>query len=143
MRLWTVHPRYLDAQGLVALWREGLLARAVLAGRTRGYTRHPQLERFAAQPAPVDTLDAYLAEVLAESLRRGYRFDARKIGQPAHVPARMAASTGQRDHEWQHLMAKLERRSPAQHAQWRGEAMPSLHPLFSLVEGPIADWERA
>jgi len=25
MRLWTLHPKYLDARGLVALWREGLL----------------------------------------------------------------------------------------------------------------------
>ena len=46
MRLWTLHPKYLDARGLVALWRESLLAQAVLAGRTRGYRSHPQLERF-------------------------------------------------------------------------------------------------
>jgi len=31
MRLWSLHPRYLDAKGLVALWREGLLAQKVLA----------------------------------------------------------------------------------------------------------------
>ena len=37
MRLWTLHPKYLDPQGLVALWREALLARAVLQGKTRGY----------------------------------------------------------------------------------------------------------
>lgn len=32
MRLWSLHPSYLDAVGLVALWREGLLARKVLQG---------------------------------------------------------------------------------------------------------------
>lgn len=37
MRLWTLHPKYLDPKGLVALWRETLLAQRVLAGRTRGY----------------------------------------------------------------------------------------------------------
>src|SRR5690606_6899395 len=42
MRLWSLHPRYLDRQGLLALWREALLARAVLRGETRGYTLHPQ-----------------------------------------------------------------------------------------------------
>jgi hypothetical protein len=26
MRIWTVHPRYLDPKGLVAAWREALLA---------------------------------------------------------------------------------------------------------------------
>jgi hypothetical protein len=36
MRLWTLHPKYLDARGLVALWREALLAQKVLRGATRG-----------------------------------------------------------------------------------------------------------
>jgi len=30
MRLWTIHPKYLDRQGLLALWREALLAQKVL-----------------------------------------------------------------------------------------------------------------
>ena len=41
MRLWTLHPQYLDPRGLVALWREALLAQKVLLGRTRGYRAHP------------------------------------------------------------------------------------------------------
>ena len=51
MRLWSVHPKYLDARGLVALWREALLAQAVLRGRTNGYVHHPQLQRFRTQPS--------------------------------------------------------------------------------------------
>ncbi len=43
MRLWTLHPKHLDARGLVALWREALLAQKVLRGATRGYKHHPQL----------------------------------------------------------------------------------------------------
>ena len=46
MRLWSLHPKYMDSKGLVALWREGLLARAVLKGQTNGYINHPQLIRF-------------------------------------------------------------------------------------------------
>ncbi|WP_240312327.1 pyrimidine dimer DNA glycosylase/endonuclease V, partial [Janibacter anophelis] len=46
MRLWSLHPAQLDRAALVSGWREGLLAQAVLLGRTRGYTSHPQLERF-------------------------------------------------------------------------------------------------
>jgi len=49
MRLWSLHPAYLDARGLGALWREGLLAQAVLRGKTRGYRSHPQLERWRAR----------------------------------------------------------------------------------------------
>jgi hypothetical protein len=33
MRLWSLHPEYLDANGLVALWREALLAQAFLQGK--------------------------------------------------------------------------------------------------------------
>jgi hypothetical protein len=32
MRLWTLHPQYLDPRGLVALWRVALLAQQVLLG---------------------------------------------------------------------------------------------------------------
>ena len=71
MRLWTLHPRHLDAAGLVALWREGLLAQAVLLGRTRGYTRHPQLERFRAAADPVARITGYLRIVAAEAASRG------------------------------------------------------------------------
>ena len=46
MRLWSLHPKYLDIKGLVACWREGLLARKVLLDQTKGYKNHPQLIRF-------------------------------------------------------------------------------------------------
>ena len=74
MRLWTLHPRYLDPRGLVALWREGLLAQAVLLGRTKGYSHHPQLHRFAAQRGGAGCLAEYLRVVQKEATRRGYRF---------------------------------------------------------------------
>jgi carboxyl-terminal processing protease len=38
MRLWSLHPKYLDAQGLVALWREALLAKAVATTLAIGIT---------------------------------------------------------------------------------------------------------
>jgi len=46
MRIWSLHPKYLDTKGLVALWRDALLARHVLQGKTTGYKNHPQLNRF-------------------------------------------------------------------------------------------------
>ena len=81
MRLWSVHPRYLDARGLVALWREALLAKAVLGGRTKGYRQHPQLTRFRAHPAPRLAINAYLQAIHEEATARGYHFDRRKIGR--------------------------------------------------------------
>ena len=60
MRLWSIHPKYLDSKGLVAVWREGLLARSVLDGKTKGYKNHPQLIRFKNQKEPLLFLDTYL-----------------------------------------------------------------------------------
>ena len=142
MRLWSLHPVYLDAQGLVALWREALLAKAVLRGETRGYTRHPQLERFREHPQPRLAINAYLAGVHAEATRRGYAFDTTKRGALRAVPA-IPVGTGQLALEWRHLGAKLAVRSPSRLPQWRAVAMPECHPLFHCIPGPVASWERA
>lgn len=141
MRLWTLHPKYLDAQGLVALWRETLLAKAVLRGETRGYRQHPQLARFLVQAAPVSAVNNYLAAIHEEATARGYRFDRSKIG-PCRAVASIAVNDGQIAHEWQHLMAKLQARSPEVFARWREVGAPDLHPLFAPRRGPVEDWER-
>lgn len=140
MRLWTIHPRYLDSQGLVALWREGLLAQAVLRNRTRGYRHHPQLIRFKAERAPRAAIGAYLRAVLAEAKARGFSFDRRKIGVSRKARP-IPCTTGQLEHEWAHLLRKLRKRSPALYRQWR-KATPEPHPLFTLVPGPMEPWEK-
>jgi hypothetical protein len=141
MRIWTLHPQYLDPQGLVALWRESLLARAVLRGESRGYRHHPQLQRFQQQPAPRSAINCYLAGVLSEARSRGYSFDARKVG-PIRSRARITATAGQLLYEWQHLLRKLRVRSPAQYRRLLGVTDPLPHPMFGIVAGPVAPWER-
>lgn len=143
MRVWSLHPEYLDRIGLVACWRETLLAQAVLAGRTRGYRHHPQLTRFRDTPEPLATVGAYLVGLRAEAERRGYRFDATRIDRPAGEVAPLPVSTGQVALEWDHLMAKLAVRSPDQHAAVRDPVEVAVHPLFVVVPGPVAEWERA
>ena len=142
MRLWTIHPRYLDSQGLVALWREALLARAVLRGETRGYRHHPQLERFRAQPSPRAAINAYLAAVHAEATARGYSFDRRKIGPVAPRVPEVAATSGQIAYEWQHLLRKLAVRNRGCYLRWKGALRVDCHPLFRRRRGAVADWER-
>ena len=141
MRLWSLHPRYLDAKGLVALWREGLLARAVLRGKTRGYQHHPQLARFREHPSPRLAIAAYLAAVHDEALSRGYAFDRGKIGPRRRVQA-ITVTRGQLAYEWSHLRRKLSLRSPALLAKLRDLQRPDCHPLFRLRRGPVADWEK-
>jgi len=141
MRLWSLHPNHLDGLGLVTVWREGLLARAVLLGKTRGYRHHPQLERFKAVADPAMAIDRYLSRVLDEAKARGYRFDAGKIVYQPRAGRRISVTAGQLRFEWQHLLGKLASRSPV---HWRAQRRqkPQLHASFRLVPGPIAGWER-
>jgi|SRR5579864_5264002 len=141
MRLWTLHPKHLDAKGLVALWREGLLARAVLRGATRGYRNHPQLERFRTHASPLTAINTYLRVVVLEAERRGYSFDREKIG-PGRRDLALSATEGQLAYEWKHLLRKLRGRSPALYAQCRKGARPEPHPLFEIVRGGVESWER-
>ena len=141
MRLWSLHPGHLDASGLVALWREGLLAQAVLAGRTRGYRHHPQLIRFRDETEPLALIGTYLRAVHVEAVRRGYRFDGARIENGA-AKIVMDVPRGQVDFEWRHLMAKLARRSPAWR-EWNETIERRLHPLFRLVDGGMAHWEAS
>ena len=141
MRLWTLHPHYLDTKGLVAAWREGLLAQKVLAGATKGYRHHPQLVRFQAHAEPTAAIAAFLAAIADEAVKRGYRFDATKI--PAQRAADPIVETrGQLLYEWEHLRTKLRLRSPEQYRRFRGVKSPDPHPLFHIIPGEIRAWEK-
>jgi hypothetical protein len=141
MRLWTLHPRYLDAKGLVAAWREGLLAQKVLRGATRGYVHHPQLARFRSHERPISAIATFLEGIADEARRRGYRFDVSKISR-GRTQRLIHETHGQLQYEWKHLLAKLRTRSPESYRRLRTMGKPQAHPLFRIVEGGIADWER-
>jgi hypothetical protein len=141
MRLWTLHPRHLDPAGLVALWREALLAQAVLLGRTKGHKHHPQLIRFQKLADPAAGVASYLAAVHAEAVKRGYNFDGSKIAAK-RWKGKIPETRGQLDYEWDHLERKLARRNPAwRRARFAG-VEPSAHPLFRITAGGVREWEK-
>ncbi len=141
MRLWSLHPKYLDAKGLVALWREGLLAQAVLRGQTRGYTLHPQLERFREHPQPLAAVRLYLHFVCDEADSRGYKFDRTKIGRRM-LTSKVRVATGQLRYELVHLKKKLRLRDLTRYNNIRRLKTPNCHPLFRNVKGGIESWEK-
>ncbi|MFC7431026.1 MULTISPECIES: pyrimidine dimer DNA glycosylase/endonuclease V [unclassified Agrococcus] len=141
MRIWSLHPALLDRRGLVAGWRESLLAQAVLAGATRGYLAHPQLERFRADPEPLGAIGAYLVHLVDEADARGYRFDASRIRMPVRAEGRLTVTTGQLAYEHAHLLAKVSEREPAR-ATALATAAAAPHPLFIETPGPLESWER-
>jgi hypothetical protein len=140
VRLWTVHPRYLDTKGLLAAWREGLLAQQVLRGATRGYRNHPQLARFKAETDPVGAIARYLRSIHEESIARGYNFAGDKI-EPRDYGGRIRATRGQLLYEWEHLKSKLRLRDARRHGELQDVEEPDPHPLFEIVEGGVEDWE--
>lgn len=141
MRLWSLHPRYLDRRGLVALWREALLAQAVLRGGTRGYRAHPQLERFRARRDPVAAVGAYLSTIQREAEARGYRFDRGRIAVIGeHI--RLKATRGQLAYEFGHLLNKLRHRDAPRYRSLRLTKCIIPNPLFTITPGPVEPWER-
>jgi hypothetical protein len=140
MRLWTIHPRYLDVKGLVALWREALLAQKVLEGKTKGYRSHPQLKRFRTSADPQAAIASYLLSVHAEARARGYRFSLEKIN-PARFQGSINSTRGQLLYEWNHLKPKLRQRDAEKYRELEHVEQPEAHPLFNIIEGDVEDWE--
>jgi hypothetical protein len=139
MRLWSLHPSLLDRMGLLALWREGLLAQKVILGQTRGYRLHPQLKRFQANKNPVAAISTYLWAVVDEACARGYRFDASKIAMRRRgiiIPV----TQGQMEFEREHLRKKLRLRDKRR-AGLLDRAKPKSHPMMRVVAGDIEPWE--
>ena len=142
MRLWSLSPKYLDRQGLLAVWREALLAKKVLEGKTRGYKNHPQLDRFKAQAKPLDHISAYLQGVYEEAVLRGYKFNRAKAGLLKKSLKDIKVSSGQIEYEFQHLLKKLVKRDKSRYHELKGLVKPLLHPLFKAKKGGIELWER-
>lgn len=141
MRLWTLHPKYLDSAGLVAAWREALLAQKVLTGHTRGYRSHPQLTRFRTQPNPIEAMGSFLTGIASEADSRGYNFDKRKILYHNLIDPILETS-GQLLYEWAHLRNKLRVRSPELYRKLSIIVIPEPHPLFRIIPGKIKPWEK-
>jgi hypothetical protein len=140
MRIWSLHPKYLDTKGLVALWRETLLAKHVLEGKTKGYKNHPQLNRFKEYVHPLHAINFYLSVVHSEAQKRGYQFNKNKI-EWNFDQCRISVTKGQVEYEIQHLKNKLLQRDPLKWKEVRAIKKIETHPLFKVVKGNIECWE--
>ena len=141
MRLWSLHPKYLDRQGLLACWREALLAQKVLMGGTRGYRNHPQLSRFRAQPDPMAAIGGYLHCLADQAERRGYHFDRSKVIAVRRAE-KISVNRGQLSYEWNRLRGKIRERDPDWYKLLKSIEHPDPHPSFIIVEGDIEAWEK-
>ena len=140
MRIWSIHPKYLDAKGLVAVWRETLLAKNVLEGKTKGYKNHPQLNRFKGAKNPVDAINQYLSEIFFEASSRNYNFDKQKIDWKFKMNE-LTVTIGQLNYEVRHLLNKLQIRDAVKYEQLKTNTKYDCHPLFKVIDGDIENWE--
>lgn len=140
MRIWSLHPKYLDTKGLVALWREALLAKKVLEGKTRGYKNHPQLNRFKKAKNPVRLINQYLSEVHNEATVRNFHFDKKKIN-PAFRKSTIPVTTGQVNHEVKHLLNKLKKRDYNKYKELKSLSVFEINPVFKSEDGETEEWE--
>ncbi len=141
MRIWSLHPKYLDSKGLVALWRETLLAKNVLSGNTKGYINHPQLIRFKNSSDPIKSIDYYLQIVWEESRERNYNFNREKFNFEENVD-KIPVTNGQVKYEFSHLLKKLRERDIDRYMLSKDIHKIDLHPLFYALDGGIEDWEK-
>ena len=140
MRLWTIHPKYLDSKGLVALWREALLAQKVLQNETKGYRKHPQLIRFKNTDHPIGLMGSYLEEIYNESLKRGYDFTKSKINRNRST-SKIEVQKGQLIYELDHLKKKLKNRDLNAYQRIIKTKHPDPNPIFEVIDGGVESWE--
>ncbi|PKL24065.1 MAG: hypothetical protein CVV47_12460 [Spirochaetae bacterium HGW-Spirochaetae-3] len=143
MRIWSIHPKYLDSKGLVSAWREGLLARKVLEGKTKGYKSHPQLARFKNHRDPIAAINIYLNDVYNESLDRGYNFNKTKIYNYERTgPAVIDVTAQQLRYEFELLKLKLRTRDVERYRALLGTKEIEANMLFRVIDGEIEGWEK-
>jgi hypothetical protein len=140
MRIWSLHPKYLDTKGLVAVWRETLLAKNVLEGKTKGYKNHPQLNRFKEAENSVDAINEYLSEIYIEATNRNYKFDKNKINWE-FKPTSITVTRKQVEYEFKHLLNKLEKRDLDRFKALRKVVIIDTIKIFEVIEGEIEKWE--
>lgn len=135
MRIWSIHPAYLDSKRLGAQWREGLLCRYVMNGLTKGYKNHPQFLRFRDK-VKSDFLDTYLYYIWLESKSRGFNYNINLLNDiNENNNYCFPVTLSQVQYEIKHLYYKLciKRDVPSD---------IKIHPCFHIVDGPIEWWER-
>ena len=143
MRLWSLNPKYLDSKGLLAVWREGLLAKKVLERKTKGYKNHPQLIRFRNYEDPLAAINSYLYYIFLESQHRGYSFNESKISF-IKLRKTITITKGQIKYELEHLLKKLNIRDQKKFNEIKNLNLSKIetNPIFKVIEGKIEHWEK-
>lgn len=138
MRIWSIHPKYLDTKRLTAQWREALLCKNVIEGKTKGYVNHPQFIRIKNHNKPIEFINAYLLTIWEEANKRLFKYDKSKIDMDKAIlfKNKMEVSDKQLEYEYYHMMLKSGK---IEHILINEI---ESNPLFNIIEGDIMIYER-
>lgn len=160
MRVWSIHPAYLDTKGLVASWKEGIQGLNALRnprkpnGKWAMFAHHPQLIRFKRFENPELCLSEYLHFIADEADRRNYNFNRNLIlPRLDENPYQIWITCGQLIYEWDFLSHKVTCRTgfweygkPTINGKSTVETIASwscvVHPMVVLIPGDIECWEK-
>ncbi len=148
MRIWSINPKYLDQKGLIACWRESLLAKNVLEGKTIGYKNHPQLIRFKKTKNSLLYINSYLYEIYNEAKNRNYNFSKDKIDfllikkfTKNLDKNKIPLHDKQLKYEWEHIQKKLKIRDIKKYKENKKVETVEANPIFKIIQGEIESWE--
>jgi len=140
MRLWSLHPKYLDRAWLLACWREWLLAKKVLEWNTIWYKNHPQLNRFKNFSNPILAINAFLTQIYIESKNRWYVFWSNKI-EYVELIWIIEVTDWQLNYEKEHLFKKLSLRDINKANLIKDLERVTSNPIFRIINWNIESWE--
>lgn len=144
MRIWSLHPKYLDKKELIDSWNDGLRTIGILTRNHQGSIFRPELSRFRSQSEPIIAVEKYLLSIANEAKRRGYMVDIRKLPSiPVVVSHKIPVSSGQIEYEWRQLMHVLAGRSPGFLRRIEYSPSHDINPIFYKRPGhDIETWEK-
>lgn len=132
MRLWSIHPKYLDKHALIALWREGLLAQKALSGKGLVDEANVQLVRFKKSANPVRAIGSYLSFVASEGAKQGCKLNHERILQPNFEAKFMTTDVAQMELEVEQLKARMKTRNKDKFKLLTDVHKFEANPVFTL-----------
>jgi hypothetical protein len=116
-------------------------------GKTKGWKNHPQLIRFKNHNAPIHAIGFYLFIIYNEGCKRGYSYNKSKMFKIVEKVSMINISKEQLAYEFEILKNRVRGRDHTKFLELlefgKKESYPKPHPLFHVIDGKVALWEKS
>jgi hypothetical protein len=142
MRIWSIHPKYLDSKELLNLWNETIQAKNEFLTKFSGHFSNKQLERFLDLKNPLEAINSYMSSIYREAVKRDFSVDDSFMDWDFDDSIQIPVTAGQISHEISKLKSRLRERDEKKLQKLNGRTFLELHPIFYSVPGTIEEWEN-